>query len=316
MREALSNLLVETAKEDERFLVLSGDHGYALFDALRAQRPSQFVNVGVAEQNMIGVASGLTKVGFRPCVYGLASFVPIRVLEQIKLDLCHAKAPVVLLGDGAGLVYSTLGVSHQSGEDIACLRPLPNISIYSPCDEWELRSCWREARRLDHPAYIRIGKADRPAVHASPLADTEPAWTQRSSAATCGALLVATGAMTSVATEVAQSLDFDCISVPRLKPLAPSLAALAMHYRRTIVLEEHVAAGGLFSSLIELLADAGGTETVCTVSHVGLRSHFTESAGCYDHALAEHGLTRASIRSAVERLSPTNASAPKKTTIA
>ena len=89
----------------------------------------------------------------------------MRVLEQIKLDLCLSGRPAIILGDGAGVVYTTLGSSHQCAEDIACLRPLANISIYSPCDRFELETCFEEALKADHPVYIRIGKSDRPEVH-------------------------------------------------------------------------------------------------------------------------------------------------------
>jgi transketolase len=295
MRDMLSQLLVEAAAADDRFIVLSGDHGYALFDGLRAGYGSQFVNVGVAEQNMIGVAAGLAKVGFRPCVYGLAAFVPIRVLEQIKLDLCHAKAPVILLGDGAGLVYSTLGVSHQCGEDVACLRPLPAIAIYSPCDKFELQACWAEARRADHPSYIRIGKADRPTVHDAAIADTEPQWTNRRDAHNHERLIVAAGSMTSISTAIARTHGVPCLSVPRIKPLPPSLMAAVQSHRQTIVVEEHARAGGLFSALAEELASAESLSGRPHLAHLGLSGQFTSTAGSHEHALSEHGLDDAAV---------------------
>src|SRR5947209_10977096 len=113
MRDVFSQTLVALAQRDRRVVVLTGDHGYALFDDFRASCPGQYVNAGVAEQNMVGVAAGLAKGGLRPIVYGLSAFVPMRVLEQIKLDVCYEALPVVFVGDGAGVVYSTLGSSHQ-----------------------------------------------------------------------------------------------------------------------------------------------------------------------------------------------------------
>jgi len=104
MRSALSETLVELASRDERILLLTGDHGYSLFDDFRRMCPSQYINAGVAEQNMVGVASGLARAGFRPIVYGLSAFIPIRVLEQIKLDIAHDDLPVIFIGDGAGFV--------------------------------------------------------------------------------------------------------------------------------------------------------------------------------------------------------------------
>jgi transketolase len=295
MRDVLSRLLVEAAASDERFLVLSGDHGYALFDPLRAAYSDRFVNVGVAEQNMIGMAAGLAKVGYRPCVYGLAAFVPMRVLEQIKLDLCHAHLPVILLGDGAGLVYSTLGVSHQCGEDIACLRPLPGITIYSPCDEFELAACWQEARGMDHPSYIRLGKADRPRVHAGPLTGTEPVWTNAVAAGKPAPLIVATGSMASPATAYARERGVACLSVPRIKPLPQAIVAAVQASSRAIVAEEHVAAGGLFGAVAEALVAGGKAGAGVPVHHLGLESRFTETAGSYENALSEHDLNSASL---------------------
>lgn len=295
MRDALSRFLVEAAAADERFMVLSGDHGYALFDALRASHPDRFLNVGVAEQNMIGMAAGLAKVGYRPCVYGLAAFVPIRVLEQIKLDLCHSHAPVILLGDGAGLVYSTLGVSHQCGEDIACLRPLPGIAIFSPCDDFELAACWQEARVAEHPSYIRLGKADRPRVHIAPLSGTEPAWTHAPADTTPEPLIVATGSMTSPATVFAREHGVACLSVPRIKPLPAAVVAAVQASSKAIIVEEHAAAGGLFGAVAECIAAEGKAGGGISVQHLGLASRFTETAGSYENALSEHELDAAAL---------------------
>src|SRR5438128_3689062 len=138
MRSAFATALVRFARADARIVLLTGDHGYALFDEFRRVCPGQYINAGVAEQNMVGLAAGLAKGGLRPVVYGLSAFVPIRVLEQIKLDVCHEQLPVVFIGDGAGVVYSCLGGSHQSTEDIAALRALPHIGILSPADDFEM----------------------------------------------------------------------------------------------------------------------------------------------------------------------------------
>ena len=132
MRDSFSDALVALAVRDPKVLLLTGDHGYALFDAFRKACPDQYINAGIAEQNMVGMAAGLARVGYRPFVYGLSAFVPIRVLEQIKLDIAHDDLPVVLLGDGAGFVYSHLGTSHQSTEDIACARVISGLTVLSP----------------------------------------------------------------------------------------------------------------------------------------------------------------------------------------
>ena len=167
MRETFSKSLVQAAQKDPNLYLLTGDHGYALFDGLRKTCPERFINAGVAEQNMVGVAAGMAKLGFMPIIYGLSAFVPVRVLEQIKIDFCYENLPCILIGDGAGVVYSHLGASHQSTEDIACLRAVPNIRILSPADKFELEACFELALKAKAPVYLRMGKADLGSVHTS-----------------------------------------------------------------------------------------------------------------------------------------------------
>src|SRR5262245_14464682 len=170
MRNAFARALVQAAQNDERVVLLTGDHGYSLFDEFRKVCPHQYLNAGVAEQNMVGAAAGLAKGGFRPVVYGLSAFVPIRVLEQVKLDVCYEELPVVFIGDGAGVVYSSLGSSHQSTEDVAALRALPHLAILSPADDLEMTACMRLALGRGGPVYVRLGKADLGRVHPAPPA--------------------------------------------------------------------------------------------------------------------------------------------------
>lgn len=294
MRTVLADLLLDAAR-DERFLVLSADHGHRLFDPFRERHPDRFLNVGIAEQAMVGVAAGLARTGFRPCVYGLASFVPMRVLEQIKLDVCFAGEPVLFIGDGAGLVHSTLGASHQCGEDVACLRALPGISIYSPCDGQELRACWREARAADRPAYLRIGKSDRPAMHDVEPDGTDPTAVVRPAPGGPPAAIVATGSMVAIGARFAREAGIACVSVPRITPAPESLPALLGGARRVAVLEEHVSAGGLWSVVLELLQTGGRASLGIAVEPMGLERAFTRFAGGHQQALSEHRLDDATL---------------------
>jgi transketolase len=297
MRTRLSQLLTDACSNNPMGIVLSGDHGYALFDQLRKTQPDQFVNVGISEQAMIGYAAGLARIGFRPIVYGLAAFVPIRVLEQIKLDVCHANLPVIMLGDGAGLVYSTLGNSHQCAEDVACLRPLPNLRIYAPCDAEELQACFVEAQAYSGPSYIRIGKSDRPAVHTQPLANTGFQVLRKGSGKTC---LVAMGSFVSLADELGKKLGLPVISVPRIKPMDPKIAQVLTEYTSVVVLEEHSRYGGLYSSLCEHLCESG--LKLPRMHSLSLTDHFVHRCGSYQFALSEHGMSDPQVESRVIEL--------------
>ncbi len=298
MRTLLSNLLTRSAVEDPDTLVLSGDHGYALFDEIRKARPSQFINVGIAEQGLVGLASGLACVGFHPIIYGLAAFVPMRVVEQIKLDLCFSRLPVLILGDGAGVVYSVLGASHQCGEDLACLRPLPSLRIYSPCDAEELRACYVEARAYLGPSYIRIGKSDRPAVNVKPLPSLRPYFVRRGGKV----CLAVTGSMVSPGAAIAADLGLSCLSIPRIKPLDEELPAMLAVFERVIVIEEHSSAGGLASAILEQGARESPSAVLPLLHSISLADRFTELCGSYQFAMSEHALDDESLLQRVKAL--------------
>lgn len=299
MRDALSSRLLMAAHRDPRIMVLTGDHGYTLFDEFRRQHPDKYLNAGIAEQNMVGMAAGLARGGFRPIVYGLSAFVPVRVLEQIKLDLAHDELPVLLLGDGAGLVYGQLGTSHQSTEDIACLRAVPNVSIFSPADAAELDACFDLALERGGTVYLRIGKADRARVHDAPLAgyrlgDLVPVYQPTGA----DLALIATGSMVSTALRLARSFDMAAVwSVPTIKPLnAEQLEAAAAGARIVFTLEEHSVFGGLGAAVTEILSERTPTRVI----RIGVRDRFSEHCGSYEYLLREHGLDDAAISARIK----------------
>ena len=295
MRAAFSRELAQAAARDERVLLLTGDHGYALFDEFRKACPGQYINAGVAEQNMVGVAAGLAKAGFRPVVYGLSAFVPVRVLEQIKIDVCYEQLPVTFIGDGAGLVYSTLGTSHQSFEDIACLRPIPHIDILSPGDAGEMTAAMRFALSHDAPVYLRMGKADLGNVHPeTPILKRGELLRVRRGQHAVG--FVATGSMLQTAIAVAEEIDASVWSAPWIKPLDARALAAEVHGCSALVsLEEHSAAAGLGSALLETLS----LTLNLPILRIGIGERFSSTCGSHAHALREHGLDIASIRERV-----------------
>lgn len=287
MRAAFVQALTDVAEADERVLLLTGDHGYALFDKFRQRCPEQYLNAGVAEQNMVGVAAGLAKAGLRPVVYGLSAFIPMRVLEQIKLDICYERLPVVFIGDGAGVVYSTLGASHQCTEDIAALRALPHMRILSPADVFEMTACMDLALTADAPVYLRIGKADlglihapRPPIHWGDLCLVQPG--------RCEPAWIATGSMVGTALAAAQKWPGSPVwSAPCLKPIDDRrVAEICRRHEAVIVLEEHSIYGGLGSGITEIACSQAPT----WVCRIGIRDRFSQLCGSYQYLLEEHQL--------------------------
>lgn len=298
MRALLSRLLTRRAQADSRTLLLTGDHGYALFDEFRRNCPAQFINCGVAEQNMVGVAAGLAKAGFHPIVYGLAAFVPIRVLEQIKIDVCLEGLPVTFLGDGAGFVYSALGSSHQCFEDVAALRAMPNMAIYSPADRAELEWCFAQASASSHPCYLRLGKADLGDVHGGNFAPSPENFCHPVLSRSAEGLCLATGSMVRPIKEVieANDLPYDLVSVFRLKKLSQEmLTAICRDHRRIVTIEEHAVQGGLGSVVAEALAGRVAAE----FRRIGIEDRFSGECGSYAHLLKYHGLDSASLLAAL-----------------
>lgn len=305
MRAAFSNALVRLAKSDPNVLLLTGDHGYALFDDFRKECPAQYINAGIAEQNMVGMAAGLARAGFRPFVYGLSAFVPVRVLEQIKLDVAHDKLPVVLIGDGAGFVYSHLGTSHQSTEDIACARAIPQLSVLSPADRFELTACMDLAYQSASPVYLRMGKSDRGDVHAGELANMlQGVPLPLRSGVPGGIALLATGSMVRTALSLAEQYFPDAAvwSVPFIKPIDESkVAAICKISRAVVVLEEHSVMAGLGSLVTEISA----AHAPVKVLRVGVQDRFSEYCGTYDYLLREHGLDIDSVREKINAFAAT-----------
>ena len=253
MRDAFSAALVRAAQQDERVLLLTGDHGYALFDEFRRLLPDRYLNVGVAEQNMVGVAAGLAKAGFRPIFYGLSAFVPIRVLEQIKLDICYEELPVVMIGDGAGFVYGALGGSHHCTEDISALRAIPKVRILSPADAFEMTRAMELAFSAERPVYLRIGKSDIGAVHQGAVEyDWGDLVEMRSGDGELA--FIATGSMVAAALKEAARWDGSSVwSAPSLKPLSvEQVIALCRNHRAIITMEEHSVYGGLGAAIAEI----------------------------------------------------------------
>jgi transketolase len=298
MRTAFSRALVDAARRDRRVLLLTGDHGYALFDEIRKVCPAQYLNAGVAEQNMVGVAAGLAKGGYRPIVYGLSAFVPVRVLEQIKMDVCYEELPVVFVGDGAGVVYSALGTSHQSTEDVAALRALPHLSILSPCDAAEMTACMDLALDARGPVYLRMGKAELGSVHADP---PRLRWGQLLQLRSGGGRLawLATGSMVHTALAAARQYpDSPVWSAPCIKPIdEAAVASICAHHPVVVVLEEHSVHGGL-GSLVAEVASARAPTHVC---RIGIQDRFSKYCGTWTYLMEEHGLDLPGVLSQVER---------------
>jgi len=168
MRTAIIEEVYKIMKENKDSYFLTGDLGYNTLEKIEKDFGSRFINIGVAEQNMIGIASGLALTGKKVFCYSIIPFLTMRCFEQIRNDICYHDLDVTLLGSGSGLTYGILGSTHFALEDLAILRPLPNMTIFSPADEIDAQLGVRASKNFHHPLYIRIDLREKAKIHKQP----------------------------------------------------------------------------------------------------------------------------------------------------
>ena len=261
MRNVFARTVTELSDIYPELVMLAGDIGNRLFDALKEKHPNRFLNCGVAEANMTGVAAGLAASGMRPITYTITPFNTVRCLEQIRLDICYPNLPVIIVGTGSGLSYAGLGATHHSMEDISLLRSLPNMHVVCPADPMEVKLAVTDALRLGVPTYIRLGKKGEPIVH-----QTEPYFEIGKGICIREGIdiaIVSVGNMLADAAETAEQLQSSgvsaqVISLHTVKPLDQLLLANVFSEKKlVVVLEEHALIGGASSAILEWGCDQG-----------------------------------------------------------
>ena len=165
MRKAFVKTLIELAEKDERICLLTGDLGFHALEEFKDKFPGRFLNCGIAEQNMAGMAAGLALCGKKPYIYSIVPFVTLRCLEQIRNDICYQNLDVKIIGIGGGFSYGTLGSTHSVMEELAILRTLPNMTVLCPADAFETEELILKSYQTKNPTYIRITKADETSLH-------------------------------------------------------------------------------------------------------------------------------------------------------
>ena len=261
MRTSFIDCLVKRAEVDERIFLITADMGFSVFEPFMEKFPDRFINAGVAEQNAVGMASGLALSGKTVYVYSIIPFITMRCFEQIRLDVAYVNANVRLVGVGAGLTYGPMGSTHHSIEDIAIMRSLPNMTVCCPGDPVETRSLIEESFDFDGPIYFRLGKKGEPNIHAE---DTVVK-IGRAVTVTKGpdAALITTSNMLARGREwverwAREGKRATLLSMPTVKPLDKSaIEGLIEKGMPIITLEEHNIIGGLGSAVAEVIAESG-----------------------------------------------------------
>jgi transketolase len=284
MRNAFIRTLTELAEKDDRICLLVGDLGYSVVEEFAHRFPKRYLNAGVAEQNMMGIASGMALCGKVVFVYSIANFPTLRCLEQIRNDVCYHRADVKIVSVGAGLAYGVLGATHHATEDAAVLRVLPGMTVVTPGDAVEVVHATRALVDQPGPAYLRLGKSGEPRVHDSNIEFRlgKAILARRGDDLTiivCGALLPTAMAVASRLAE--EGVEVRVLSMHTLKPLDHDAVLKAAHETSAIItLEEHSVLGGLGSAVAETLA-----ESSCQVlfKRIALPSVFVSLIGSQEY---------------------------------
>jgi len=293
MRNAFANAFYELAKNDRRiYLVVADITAAAGVASFQKESPERFLNVGVAEQMMIGMSAGLALRGCIPFAYTIATFTIYRPFEQVRVDCAYQNLPVKLVGVGAGVNYSTLGGTHHAQEDVAIMSAVPNMTVLAPCDPAETTLVTRECMGVPGPVYLRLGKAGEPDLTsaADPFRFGKIRFIRRGT----DICFLTYGPITKMALDVAVRLEREdkkscgVVSVHSLKPLdEEGIRDVLSRFPVVVVMEEHAPTGGLGPRVKELAWDAGAR---CRLKSFSLKDEFIHVYGSHADLLKAHGL--------------------------
>lgn len=301
MRDAYIDAIYAAARDDSKLMFLSADFGAAALDAFRRDFPDRFLHMGICEQNMVDVGAGLALSGKNVFLYAMAPFITARCYEQTKCVIASMNLPVTLIAVGVGLGYDHATLTHFTPEDLAIMRNLNGIEIWTPADDVAAEVLARHT--IVRPAfrYVRLERAARPRIY---TADRFAAALDAGFAVLREGhdiALVGCGYMThtllAAAEQLAQhGIAATVVDVFRAKPLPTGLAAVLGRHPRVLTLEEQMLEGGFGSVVLETLADAG---VLRPVTRLGLRDGFRVENGDRDHLHRLYGIDTAAVVDAV-----------------
>lgn len=273
MRNAFIDELVNHASTNDRIVLIVGDLGFSVIEPFADRFPERFINAGVAEQNMMGLAAGMASEGCQVFVYSIANFPTFRCAEQIRNDVDYHQLPVTVVSVGGGLAYGSLGYSHHAVQDYGLMRLMPNMLIAAPGDPMEVRACMRYLLANPQPSYLRLGKAGEPCFHSS-VPEIEPGkWLQVNKGESSGKTLLTTGASLAYADNWIRKPGiyhgYALHSLPLWGMSTKSIQVpQARNWEEVVTIEDHLQDAGFGSWLFEALA--GSPELISRVKTMAL----------------------------------------------
>ncbi len=291
MRNAYLNTLYNLAAKDENVVSMVSDNGLIVYDDFRKSFPEQYFNFGISEGNMVTAAAGMASCGKIPFIYTIGAFLSYRSFEFIRLDVCLQNLNVKIVGIGAGVAYSTLGPTHHTTEDIAVLRALPNLTIFSPATPMEAKKIVEAAYKINGPVYIRLGTNNEPEIYDENYKFEIGKGVKLKEGKDI--TIISTGAITYTALKVANLLEKDDISarvinIHTIKPFDSGIIEKSARDTKMIItIEEHNIIGGLGSAVSEVIAEKG---LGIKLRRIGLKDKFAKGYGKPEEVRIMNGL--------------------------
>jgi len=296
MRDRFIQTLSLLAENDPRVMLITGDLGFAVFDDYRRRFPRQFINAGVAEQNMTLVATGMALEGHIVYTYSIGNFPTLRCLEMIRNDAAYHSANVKVVSIGGGFSYGPLGISHHATEDLAIMRALPDVACFAPTSLGEVADATRAIAATPGTCFLRLDKDSGPDGPATePFVVGQPRIIRSGTDVaffTIGGIL---SEVVQAATELeTRGVSSSILSVHTLKPLMPDrLVAAAQTHRLIVTVEEHSIHGGLGALVLEVLSDANACPK--SLVRIGLNGCFSSIVGSQHYLRAAYRVNSSSI---------------------
>ena len=297
MRDAFTRALMREAAKDPKLTLVTGDLGFGVLKPFWETYPDQFVNAGIAEQAMTGLAAGLAMTGRTVLTYSIGNFPTLRCIEQIRNDCAYHDANVKVVCVGGGFVYGSLGMSHHATEDMAVLRALPGVTVFTPGDPAEVEAIVPVMLRTPGTCYLRLGRGGEPTLHAASIENwmAPKALTLREGKDV--ALLSAGGILTQTV-QAAQLLaekgvSAEVVSFPCIKPIdKDKIAELTRRFKHIVTVEEHSIVGGFGGAVSEVLAEMG---TSCRLHRIGMDDEYSCIVGTQQYLREKYEMDGAAI---------------------
>ncbi len=298
MRDTFAQTLFEEAKKDKNIILMTGDLGFGVLDRFQQELPKQFVNSGVNEQTLMGMAAGIASTGKRVFVYSIGNFPTLRCLEQIRNDVCLMNNSVVVVSVGAGYAYGPQGYTHHALEDIAVMRALPNMQVIVPADPIETRLLTQLLVKTNLPSYLRLGRSNEKNIHSKDIDITQGRFIEIEKGKF--GTLIFSGSIGDIALKAAANLKFinypvSVVSCPFITNLDREYLLEAAAKGPIVTIEEHSSRGGLGSAILEFLSFAKITSSLAIIaadqnnpSQVGSQDFLRKSNGLSPERISEN----------------------------